>query len=281
MKKLSCLMAVLLIFTMLTGCGAPAAEDGDTVLATTYPMYYLSQRLLGGVDGVTVEVLVQEPVSCVHDYTLTTTQMVMIEKADLVVMNGADLEHFMESAMESVSEEKIVDCSSVLGTEDPHYWLNPAMYEAAMETLFEALNTRYPQHHKILSYNSQLLGQELTALQTELRESLAGLSCRELITFHDGFSSFATGLDLTVAAAIEEEEGSEASAKQIKEICDLMAEKNIPAVFVEKNGPTNAADIISAETGAQVFVLNTMMDGQTDYFTAMRENVAAVKEALS
>lgn len=282
MRRLSCLLAVLLIFGLLTGCGGTASEaSGETVLATTYPMYYLAGRLLEGVEGVTVEVLVQEPVSCVHDYTLTTTQMVMIEKADLIVMNGSDLEHFMESALESVSTEKIVDCSVALETGDPHYWLNPAMYEAAKETLFETLNDRYPEYHKIISYNSEMLGKELTSLQTELTETLSGLSCRELITFHDGFSSFAEGLDLTVAAAIEEEEGSEASAQQIKEICDLIAEKNIPAIFVEKNGSANAAEIIAAETGVKIFTLNTMMDGQSDYFTAMRENAAAVKEALS
>ena len=46
-----------------------------------------------------------------------------------------------------------------------------------------------------------------------MKTSLESLSCRELITFHDGFSYFADAFDLTILRAMEEEAGSEASAR--------------------------------------------------------------------
>lgn len=287
MKYMRLLVLFSLIFSLFAGCGGAetAAPEGDLVLATTYPVYYLTDRLFEGVEEVSVDVLVQDQVSCLHDYTLTTAQMKKIEQAEFLVMNGGHLEHFMESALEGVPSEKIitakVDENHLIpgedGEEDPHYWLNPNLYTQMLDSIYTDLVKSYPQHEAALTANKALLISELL----ELSFDTTALSCRDMITFHDGFSYFAVACDVTIAAAIEEEEGAEASAQQIEAICDLIREKNIPAIFVEKNGSTNAADIIAAETGVKVYVLDTVMDGEKDYITAMKENFRVVKEALS
>lgn len=280
MRVTCLLLAVLLLIGMLSGCGSPTPRDGDTILATTYPMYYLASRLLDGVEGVEVQVMISERVSCLHDFTLTTEQMKMIDRADLIVMNGAGLEEFLDGALETVPEKKIVDCAGGGNPGDPHYWLSPQRYLSACHRAYQALIDRYPEHYRLLTLNWETMAAELYALTEEMMTALADLSCRELVTFHDGFAYFAMEAGLSIAAAIEEEEGAEAPASELKEICELIEEREIPAIFVEKNGSTNAASIIAAETGVQVFTLNTIIDGQTDYFSAMRENVRAVKEAL-
>lgn len=283
MKYTRLLLAVVLMLGLFAGCGSQTApaQEGDVILATTYPMYYLTCRLTEGVEGIMVEQMVTEPVSCLHDYTLTTGQMKKIERADLIVMNGAGLEDFMGAALEGVAQENIVDCGSRDYAEDPHYWLNPLAYQAASDTVFEALSKRYPKQYKTLNYNRNRLAQELGELHEEMQAELKDLSCREMITFHDGFGYFASAGDLTIAAAIEEEEGAEPSAAELQEICELIEQDNIPAIFVEKNGSTNAAEIIARETGVKIYTLTTIMDGETDYLTAMRENIQTVKEALS
>lgn len=283
MKCTRLLLAVVLMLGLFAGCGSQTAPDqeGDVILATTYPMYYLTCRLTEGMEGITVEQMITEPVSCLHDYTLTTEQMKKIERADLIVMNGCGLEDFMADALKGVAQENIVDCGSRDYPEDPHYWLNPMAYQEASGTASEALAARYPEQYNTLSANSNQLTQELTALYEEMQAELKDLSCREMITFHDGFTYFADSMDLTIAAAIEEEEGAEPSAAELQEICALIEQDNIPAIFVEKNGSTNAAEIIARETGVKIYTLTTIMDGETDYFTAMRENVQTVKEALS
>lgn len=281
MKLSRLLLAVVLIFGLLSGCGSSetAAPEGDTILATTYPMYYLTQRLTEGMEDVTVELMVTEAVSCLHDYTLTTEQMKKIERADVIVMNGCGLEDFMADALKSVPGENLIVAQDQAG--DPHYWLDPDCYQAACDAVCSGLSERYPEQAERLDANKSALNEELGALRDEIHAELSNLICRELITFHDGFGYFAQSLDLTIAAAIEEEEGAEAPASEIKEICKLIEEHQIPAIFVEANGSTNAAEIISRETGVKVYTLTTIMDGKADYFTAMRQNVEAVKEALS
>ena len=281
MKLSRVLLAAALIVTLFTGCGSgkEPANSGDTVLATTYPMYYLTSRLLEGAEGVSAELMISDSVSCLHDYTLTTAQMRKIDRADLIVMNGGGLEDFMEEALSGVpAEAAVVVCPD---GDDPHLWLDPLRFRAAASKISEALIQRYPETNRVLTDNLRKVTAELEDLQTELEEMLSGVKSRELITFHDGFSCFAEAFDLTILAAIEEEEGAEVSAKEIQEICSLIEKNGVPAIFVEKNGSTNAAEIISRETGVKIYTLNTMIDGKTDYFTAMRENAKAVKEALS
>lgn len=280
MKALRLSLAAVMIVFLFSGCGkeAQGGTQGDTILCTTYPMYYLTSRLTEGVEDLTVELMISDSVSCLHDYTLTTDQMRKIERADLIVMNGAGLEDFMTSALKQVSAEKIVDCGR--GMADAHYWLSPLTLRDVSNQIADVLCKQYPQQDPLLRDNASQLKQDLTGLEEELQNELRDLSCRKLITFHDGFSCFADAFKLEIAASIEEEEGAEPSAAELKEICDLIETHNIPAIFVEKNGSTSAAEIIARETGVKIYTLNTMMDGQTDYFTAMRENVQAVKEAL-
>ena len=110
-------------------------------------------------------------------------------------------------------------------------------------------------------------------------DALSGLSCRELITFHDGFSYFAESFHLTILAAVEEESGSEASARELIELIGLSREHSLPAIFIEVNGSPSAASVLSRETGIRIFSLDMAMAGDS-YFAAMYRNIDTVKEAL-
>ena len=84
--------------------------------------------------------------------------------------------------------------------------------------------------------------------------------------------------------AIEEEEGSEASAAEIKEIVALIEEYDIPAIFTEVNGSDATAQAISRETGCEVYQLDMIMSGdgtgiQPDV-DAMEKNIDTIVEAL-
>ena len=121
------------------------------------------------------------------------------------------------------------------------------------------------------------------ALQDMIREAEenAGVEISGLITFHDGFRYFAEAFDLPLLASIEEEEGSEASAKEINEIAGLVKEYSLPVIFTEVNGSDATAQAIARETGCAVAQLSMCMDGPeegtlSDYYTVLADNVTAV-----
>ena len=129
------------------------------------------------------------------------------------------------------------------------------------------------------SKSAQKAHPELDALQSYGEKALSQLDTRSLITFHDGFAYFADSFDLTIARAIEEESGQEASAAELIELIGLVKEHQLPSVFIETNGSVSAAEVISAETGCKLYALDMAMSGES-YFTAMYHNIDTIKEAL-
>ena len=282
----------LLLFTLLicwfSGCGTETAD----IAATTLPVYTFTARLCEGTP-LTVTQLVTESVSCLHDYTLQVGQMRAIQGASAVVISGAGLEEFLEDALHDA--DYLIDASRDLfliegehhhdhdhghtHAEDPHIWLSPENAKVMCENICHGLEETFPQYAAIFEENLRRLESDLDALQAYGEETLSSLSCRELITFHDGFSYFAESFGLTILRAVEEESGSEASAAQLIELCRLVESYKLPAIFTETNGSTAAANIIAAETGVKVYALDMIMSGD-DYFTLMRRNIDTIKEAL-
>ena len=141
------------------------------------------------------------------------------------------------------------------------------------------LKAQYPQHANTFDANLTSLLAQLQALLDYGRTQLSTLSCRELITFHDGFAYFAHCFDLEILAAVEEESGSETSAHQLIELIELVERHELSAIFTETNGSDASAKVIAAETGAALYTLNMAMAGD-DYFAAIRHNIDTLKEAL-
>ena len=259
--------------------------------ATTLPVYEMTARLCRDT-GISVTQLVTEEVSCLHDYTLQTSQMRAMEQAEHVVISGAGLEDFLDIS----GAKSVIDASQGIHTqagnhdhhahkdahtheEDPHIWLSTENARAMAQNICQGLINAYPEHESRFRANLVSLGEHFTALEHYASDALSSLSCRQIITFHDGFSYMAEAFHLTILKAVEEESGSEASAKELKELIGLVREHHLPAIFTEKNGSTSAANVISAETGAKVYTLDMAMSGES-YFEAMYHNIDTLKEAL-
>lgn len=292
MKKLPVILALLIL---LSGCTPTAPAD---IAATTLPVYEFTQRITAG-SGLTVERLVTEEVSCLHDYTLTVGQMKAIEGAQVVVLSGAGLEEFLGDALDSANV--VIDSSVNIpllegeahhhheGEEpaeeahdhghDPHLWLSPACAAQQAQNICAGLSSEYPEFSALFEENLALLLSDLKKLEDYGKAQLSHLNCREILTFHDGFAYLADAFGIEIVEAIEEESGAEASAKELIHLIEEARLHDISAIFVEANGSGSAASIIAAETGAALGTLSMAMSGD-DYFSAMYENIDALKEAL-
>ena len=142
-----------------------------------------------------------------------------------------------------------------------------------------------PEYEASYSGNAATAGGQLEELDRELTELFSapegtGGKISGLITFHDGFQYFARDFDLPLLAAIEEEAGSEASAREIVEITGLVQEYHIPVIFTEVNGSDATARAIARETGCAVAQLTMVMDGPDDqlsrYCDALLENARTI-----
>ena len=299
MKRILILFFILIL--LLCGCGSP--REYAPIAATTLPVYEFTARLCEGT-GLTVTRLVTESVSCLHDYSLNVSQVRAAEACDTVVINGAGLEEFMEDLLQDAD---CIDASAGIeilipedaphhghGHEDApehgdheghshdrdsHIWLSPVNAMTMCRNICDGLCARYPQHEDAFRSNLEVLLADLEALQAYGETQLAELSCREIITFHDGFSYFAQCYGLEIVRAVEEESGAEASAAELIELIEEVRFHGLPAIFTETNGSDSAASVIARETGAAVYTLDMAMSGYS-WFEAMYRNIDTVKEAL-
>jgi zinc transport system substrate-binding protein len=280
LKKLLAGAAILAI--LLCGCSAPAQKNEKSVAATTWPVCQFAQAVAEGT-GVTVARVISEPVSCLHDYSLSVRQMEAVGKSAAVIISGAGLEDFMKDALAQApavidASEGIETTASDEGT-DPHVWMDVKNAETMVENIAKGLAELYPNDAAAFQKNADAYCRKLAALDEYGKNELKDLSCRELVTFHDGFTYFAKAYDLTIAASIEEEAGSEASAKDLKGISELVKKDKIPGIFVETNGSTAAASVVSQAAGVKVYTLDMCL-GKDDYLTAMKKNFDTIKGAL-
>ena len=307
MKKI---LSFLLAVCLLTAAGCSAPQNGEeenrlTVVASTYPVYLFASALCDGVEGVEVERLNTGESSCLHDYTLSVDDMRLLERADVIVLNGAGLEDFMSDAL-AASSAQVIDCSQGVellenlahdheegdeddhdhGHYDPHIWMDPNNAVTMVENLYRSLGEIDPEYEARYRENMTAATDLICNWDSAMQEVLAaaeqdgGVTVSGLITFHDGFQYFAKAFDFPLLAAIEEEAGSEASAKEITEITQLVKEYELAVIFTEVNGSDATAQAISRETGCQVAQLTMLMDGPdaelSNYYDGLKNNIAAV-----
>ena len=292
MRMKAILLSVVLILTMLPGCSKTEYAE---IAATTLPVYQFASILCEGT-GISVTRLVTESVSCLHDYSLNVSQVRSVESAKVLVLSGGGLEDFMGDlvhqanvVIDSSLGIDILTCAAE-GEEDhdhshhhheadAHFWLSPVNAKIMAANICNGLCTQFPQHANTLRANLTELHKKLDDLLSYGQQQLQELSCRDLLTFHDGFAYFAQAFDLTILEAIEEESGSEASARELIHLIELVETHQLSAIFTETNGSASAADVIARETGAKIFALDMAMAGD-DYFQAMYHNIDTIREAL-
>ena len=291
MKKLIVLLSALLL--LLCGC---APEEYAQIAATTLPVYEFTTRLCEGTD-ITVTRLVTESVSCLHDYSLNVDQVRAVEAAEIIVISGAGMEEFMDdilvgkSAIDASAGISLIDSThshdhnhdhrqeAETHEADPHIWLSPVNAKIMAENICAGLKTQYPARADVFEANLEALLADMDALHLYGTRTLEELSCRELITFHDGFTYLADAYGLEILEAVEEESGSEASAAELIALIQEVRHHDLPAIFTETNGSTSAASVIAAETGTAVYFLDMAMSGDS-WFEAMHHNIDTIKEAL-
>ena len=295
MKFWKIILTAALAAALLCGC-APKA-DYAPIAATTLPVWDFTSRLCQGTP-LAVTRLVTEQVSCLHDYSLNVRQVKAAEAAQVVVISGAGLEDFLDDLLLDVptidasqgisllhsdeaheEEEHHHDEDGHHHEEDPHTWLSPENAQVMAQNICQGLSSQYPNYEDTFRANLEDLLSQLEALQSYGEEQLSGLQCRELIPFHDGFSYFAQAFHLTILESVEEESGSEASAKDLIHLTELVWDHNLPAIFTEVSGSDSAAQVIARETGCKVYALDMAMSGDS-YFEAIYHNIDTIREAL-
>lgn len=313
-NRLSALVcACTLSLSLLTGCGTQpadtAAGDGRLrVLTSFYPMYDFACKI--GGDCIDVTNMVPsgtEP----HDWEPSTNDLKNLEKADVFIYNGADMEPWADDLLVSRSDTlRVVEASENVelrttdgehehahehegadhhhGDFDPHVWLDPENAKIEMEAIRDALCAADPENSTVFQSNYEKYAAELDALDAEFREKLAPLPNRTIVVAHEAFGYLCDAYGLTQVGIEGLSPDSEPDPGRMAEVIDFVREHSISTIFFEELVSPKVAEAIASETGAQAKMLSPL-DGLSDeqaaagadYFSVMHDNLAALMEALN
>lgn len=275
-----------------TAC-TPAAtepESGISVVASFYPLEEAA-TIVGG-DRVHVRNLTPPGVEA-HDIELTSGALEAIGAADLVIYMGDGFQPSIEDALADVPQERKIDVlagADLLsgdGSVDPHLWLDPVRYASVVGSVRDALARVDPDGEAVYSAAAQAFSEELRALDLQIREGLQDCDSRLLVTGHEAFAYLAEAYDLEEVGISGLSPEAEPGPDRLAYIRDLVRERGVTTVFAEAQLPRDVVDLIGAETGAKVAVLDpleTLTEEQRaageGYVSVMRRNLEALEEGL-
>lgn len=303
---LSALLCAAVCLTGFSGCGTPAKESSRLkLLSSFYPIAIMALNITDGVEGVAVESMAQQQTGCLHDFQMTTADMKKAETADAFLINGAGMEGFLDKISDQLPELPVIDSSTgiplIASGEDhhhdggeghdhdqedynPHLWVSITNCMEQVRNLSEGIIALDPEHEAEYRENTETYLEKLSALRDKMHSALDHVKNKDIITFHEAFPYFAEEFGLHIAAVINREPDSQPSAKELADTIRLVRETGVKALFVEPLYPETSADIIAAETGAQVYVLDPAVSGEWDknaYLTAMESNLQVLEQALN
>lgn len=308
------LTIIILVSLLLTGCNNSAKSNNSTesnnkltIVTSFYPMYISTLNIVKDIPNVEVLNMTTSQTGCLHDYSLSTKDLKTLSNADILIINGAGMESFLDDVIDEYSDLKIIEASKGIDliedtehddhTEDhdhedhdhdvnPHVWVSISKNIEEVSNIAEELSSLDPNHANEYQDNANEYIAKLENLKTEMHSTLDNIAHKDIITFHEAFPYFAEEFGLNIVGVIEIEPDSEPSAKEVENIISIINEKNIKALFTEPQYSSKIADTIAKETGASIYTLDPIVTGDSnekaynDYIIKMQENLNTLKEAL-
>jgi zinc transport system substrate-binding protein len=271
---------------MGSACGDTGAGDGgDRAVASFYPLAFATARIGGDLEVVDLTPAGTEP----HDLELTPDQVDEILDARVVVVMGEGF----QPAVEDAAADRDGVTVTVLDTvehdgSDPHVWLDPERMQALVTAIADGLAEADPDHTAAYERRARALDRRLADLDAEFEAGLADCERDTIVTAHDAFGYLADryGLEQLAIAGISPDE--EPSPARLAELADLARDENVTTIFTETLVSPAVADTLAREAGGLATAVLNPLEGLSDdeaaagddYFSVMRANLAALRDAL-
>ncbi len=250
-------LALVAVAAAAAGCGSPVAGtqapdlSGRTlrVVTTTSMITDLVARVAG--DRATVTGLMGTGIDP-HGYKASERDVLTLAEADVVFYNGLHLEAKMSDVLERVQgriqtaavtdgirRDRLVHSPQFTGSYDPHVWFDVSLWIEAAREVAGVLARLDPEQADVYERNAERYVAELERLDEEVRRLVASVppERRVLVTAHDAFGYFGRAYGFEVHGLQGISTVAEAGAADVQRLADFIAERRIPAVFVESSVP--------------------------------------------
>lgn len=280
--------AVFGILSALTASSLVAAEP-LRVVTSFYPVYVSALNVTRGIDGIQLTNLTSPHIGCLHDYRLTAGDVRTLADADVLLVNGAGMEPFLDKLAQKSPDLRVVEVSRGIPLMDgnPHVWVSFEGTRRQVDNIAAALAEAAPARADALRANAESYKASLAALEQKMHDGLAPHAGARIMTFHEAFPYFARDFRLELVGVVERAPGAEPSARELAGTIDVVRQRGVKALFTEPQYSDRSAQVIARETGVKVHELDPVVTGPSApdeargaWLAAMEKNLATLQDAL-
>jgi zinc transport system substrate-binding protein len=303
MRRFIGLFAITLLFT---GCPGRSPDDSGKprVVCSIFVVYDMA-RAIGGEE--VSPALFTPPGTEPHTYEPSAREMLSLKNAHLFLYTGGLMEPWAERVLAAVggprltvvnvtdgidlltaAEESLPDdhAGHDHGPVDPHFWLDPVRLLTAAGHVERALARADPAHAALFAQRAGRYRDELTALDRDIRQGLAG-RVRSTLVYggHNVFGYFGKRYGLMFVspyAGFSPE--AEPQARKLVELKAMMRRLHLSVIYYGEGIDPQLARVLAESVNGRLVLLNGAhnvtaeeLSAGVTYLSIMRDNLAKLK----
>jgi manganese/iron transport system substrate-binding protein len=286
------------------GAKKTTATDRLKVVTTVAPITSIVENIAG--DRIDLTGIIPEGINS-HTFEPSPSDSKLLSGADLVILNGLDLEtptlKLAQANLKpgasifSLGDKTIKEAEYVFdfsfpkekGHPNPHLWPNPAYSRRYAELVRDELARLDPKNKAVYGENAARFLKNLEALDQAVKEAVQTIppNNRRLLTYHDSWPYFARRYGFHVIGAVQPSDFADPSPKEVVRLIEQIRKEKVPAVFGSEVFPSPVLEQIAREGKSRYIdklrddeLPGKPGDPQHSYIGMMVENVTIMIEAL-
>ncbi len=249
-------VALLAVLALLTaGCSKEAQNEAQAdlssrtikIVTTTSMVTDLVERV--GAERVDVTGLMGPGIDP-HLYKASEGDVIALADADAVFYNGLHLEAKLADVFErmggrvrtfavtdGIDPRRLLTPPAFKGAHDPHIWFDVQLWRLALAQVRDDLSSLDRASASLYRRNAASYDRELQELDRGVRANSSRVppDKRVVVTAHDAFNYFGRAYGFEVRGLQGISTASEAGTADVRGLADFIAERRIPAIFVESS----------------------------------------------
>jgi zinc transport system substrate-binding protein len=252
------------VFCLFLLFAATPAAAAPRVITSIAPLHAMTSAIMQDVG--TVDLLIGNN-SSPHSFRLQPSAVMRVQKADLVIWIGPDLESKLaKSIRQFTPEDRLLtaldlplpsklpnrqpgvlhehDHAHSKNAVDPHIWLDPDNAIVISTAIAERLSEIDPQHSAVYRKNSEQLVRAIKATDLEITTLLKPVQNGKFVTLHDALQYFEKHYQLQSVATLTVDSHKAGSAKRLSELKSAMISEKVNCVLYENMPDETIVDVL-------------------------------------
>ena len=262
------------------------------VTSTIYPLSQLATHT--GGDLITSKTIVPSGVEP-HDFDPKPQDLVDVFESKVFIHSGTALEPWVEKIRADLESRGVVMVDASKGLNlikgndgvDPHYWLDPVLFQQSAITVRNALLAADPSRSSDYKLNSDKFIAKLIELDNAYKKKLFSCNQDTVVVSHNVLAYLANRYKFKVRSITGLSPNEEATSQSIADTVELLKTNNIRFVLAESLMPSKYADTLAKEAAVKTLLFNPLegltkeeVQQNADYFSVQYFNINTLATAL-